>query len=46
MVPTPASYAKAAEDCRARGGYLPVYNESAKQVGAAGCLAACYDVHF
>jgi hypothetical protein len=33
MVPTPASYAKAAEDCMARGGYLPVYNESAKQVG-------------
>jgi hypothetical protein len=37
MVPTPASYDKAKEDCLAQGGYLPIYNETAKQVGR-GCL--------
>lgn len=35
MVPTAASYAKAAADCAAQGGHLPVFNTSAKQVGGA-----------
>jgi hypothetical protein len=34
MVPVPASYVKAKEDCARQGGYLPIYNETAKQVRA------------
>ena len=37
MVPTPASYAASLHDCAKQGGYLPIYNETAKQVGR-GCL--------
>jgi hypothetical protein len=38
MVPTPASYDKAKEDCARQGGYLPIYNETAKQVRGLGSL--------
>jgi hypothetical protein len=40
MVPTPATFAAAADDCANQGGYLPAYSSQAKQVrwGRACCI--------